>query len=122
MWFLLPPHLSADKVSDKAVQVTPCHDWIIPVLVRESFGSETSPTSKVYGKLIPAASNSDTIIIWHIVLCTVIWSKCAAVWEDCVWSCVSSCWENVSDAYHPKVTARGGAGGGARRESEVRKG
>ena len=33
MWCLLSPHLSADKVSDKAVQGAPCHDRTIPVLV-----------------------------------------------------------------------------------------
>ena len=29
------PHLSADKVSDKTVQSSPCHDRAIPVLTRE---------------------------------------------------------------------------------------
>ena len=120
------PHLSADKVSDKAVQVTPCHDWTIPVLIREVIWLRLITNSKCVWEVdsfsccIKLRCN-----IWHIVLCTVICTKCADVWEGCVWSYVSSCWENVSDAYYPQVTARigteGGAGSEARRESEVRR-
>ena len=121
------PHLSADKVSDKAVQVTPCHDWTIPVLIREVIWLRLITNTKhvwecdSFSCCIKLRCN-----IWHIVLIIVVCAKSAVVWEGCVWSCVSSCLENVSDAHHPKVTARGRAGDGtgseARRESEVKRG
>ena len=56
----------------------------------KSFDSDSSPTPNVYGKLIPAHIKLGCNIR-HVVLCIVICSKCAAVWEGCVWSCVSSC-------------------------------
>ena len=108
------PHLSADKVSDKAVQGLSCHDWTIPVPPREVIWlrliTNTKHVWEVDSCCIKLRCN-----IWHIVLVIVICAKCAAVWEGCVWSNVSSYWENVSDAHHPQVTAGGGAGGGARR-------
>ena len=112
MWCLLSPHLSADKVSDKAVQVPSWHDRTIPVLVGEVIQlgliANTKRVWEVDSCHIKLGCN-----IRHIVLCIVVCSKCAAVWEGCVWSCVSSCWENVSDTHHPQVTAgEGGVGGG----------
>ena len=112
VWCLLSPHLSADKVSDKAVQGTPCHDRTIPILIGKVIWLRLIANTKrvreddyCFTKL---GCN-----IWHVVLCIVVCSKCAAVWEGCVWSCVSSCWENVPDAHHPQVTIEGWGGGGA---------
>ena len=123
MWCLLSPHLNADKVSDKAVQVLPCHDRTIPVLVGEVIWlrlvANTKRVRKVDSCRIKLGCN-----IRYIVLGIVICSKCAVVWEDCVCSCVSSCWENIPDAHHPQVTAGylGGNGvdwGKNRKEREV---
>ena len=109
MWCLLSPHLSADKVSDKAVQVPPCHDRTISVLVGEVIRlrliANTKRVWEVDSRRIKLRYN-----IWHIVLSIVVCSECAVVSEGCVWSCVSSCWENVPDAHHPQVTAEGGGG------------
>ena len=111
MWCLLSPHLSADKVSDKAVQVPPCHDRTIPVLVGEVIQlrliANTKRVWEVDSCRIKLGCN-----IRHVVLCIVVCAKCAVVWEGCVWSCVSSCWENVPDAHHPQVTIEGWGGGG----------
>ena len=111
MWCLPSPHLSADKVSDKAVQVPPCHDRTIPVLVGEVIQLRLIANTKCVWEVdyccIKLGCN-----IRHVVLCIVVCSKCAVVWEGCVWSCVSSCWENVPDAHHPQVTIEGWGGGG----------
>ena len=110
------PHLSADKVSDKTVQRLPCHDGAIPVPTREVIWLRFIANTKQVREGDPFCSWIKLRCnIWHIVLCSVVCAKCAAVWEGCVWSCASSCWENVSDAYNPQVTAREGEhGGGAR--------
>ena len=109
MWCLLSPHLSTDKVSDKAVQVLPCHDRTIPVLVREVIRlrliTNTKRVWKVDSGHIKLRCN-----IRYVVPCIIICAKCAAVSEGCVWSCASSCWENVPDAHHPQVTAGSGVG------------
>ena len=110
------PHLSADKVSDKTVQFLPCHNRAISVLTREVIWLRFITNTKWVREGDPFCSWIKLRCnIWHIVLCIVVCAKCAAVWEGCVWSCASSCWENVSDAYHPQVTAKGGGGarGGA---------
>ena len=109
MWCLLSPHLSADKVSDKAVQGTPCRDRTIPVLVGEVIWlrliTNTKRVWEVDSGHIKLGCN-----IRYVVLGIIICAKCAAVWEGCVWSCASSCWENVPDAHHPHVTAGSGVG------------
>ena len=61
MWCLLSPHLSADKESDKQSKFLPAMTGPFLYWLGKSFGSDSSPTPNVYGKLIPAASNSDTI-------------------------------------------------------------
>ena len=104
------PHLGTDKVSDKTVQVPSSYDGAIPVLTREVIWLRFVAHTKQVWEVDPFCSCIKLRCnVWHIVLCTVICTKCAAVWEGCVWSCASSCWENVSDAYHPQVTARGKA-------------
>ena len=111
MWCLLSPHLSADKVSDEAVQVPPCQDRTIRVLVGEVIQlrliANTKRVWEVDSCHIKLGCN-----IRHVVFGIVVCSKCPVVWEGCVWSCVSSCWENVSDAHHPQVTAGDMGGGG----------
>ena len=100
MWCLLSPH---HKVSDKAVQVPPCHDRTIPVLVREVIRLRlVANTKRVWED--DSCRIKLRYNIRHVVLCIVVCAKCAAVWEGCVWSCVSSCRENVPDAHHPQVT------------------
>ena len=102
------PHLGADKVSDKAVQTPLCHDWTIAILIWEVIWLRLIANTKhvwecdSFSCCIKLRCN-----IWHVVLIIVICAKCAAVWEGCVWRCVSSCCENVSDAHHPEVTATG---------------
>ena len=104
MWCLISSHLSADKVSDKAVQVPPCYDRTISVLVGKVIWLRLIPNTKRVWEVdschIKLGCN-----IRHVVLCIVVCSKCAVVWEGCVWSCVSSCCLNVPDAHHPHVTA-----------------
>ena len=111
MWCLLSPHLSADKVSDKAVQVPPYHDRTIPVLVGEVIRlrliANTKRVWEVDSRRIKLRYN-----IRHVVPGIVVCSECVVVWEGCVWSCVSSCWENVPDAHHPQVTIEGWGGDG----------
>ena len=104
MWCLLSPHLSADKVSDKAVQVPPCHDRTIPVLVGEVIRLRLITNTKRVWE-VDSRHTKLRCNIRHIVLGIVVCVKCVAVWEGCVWSCVSSCWENVYNAHHPQVTA-----------------
>ena len=111
MWCLLSPHLSADKVSDKAVQVPPRHDRTIPVLVGEVIWLRLVANTKRVWE-VDSCRTKLRCNIWHIVLSIVICAKCAVVWEGCVWSCVSTCWENVSDAHHPQVTVGGRVGVG----------
>ena len=122
------PHLSADKVSDKTVQGLPCHDRAILVLTREVIWLRFITHTKWVREGDPFCSWIKLRCnIWHIVLCIVVCAKCPVVWEGSVWSYDSSCWENVSDAYHPQVTARegehgGGAGDGAREKKNKEEG
>ena len=117
MWCLLSPHLSADKVSDKAVQVPPCHDRTIPVLVGEVIRLRLITNTKWVWE-VDSCHIKLGYNIWHIVLGIVVCSKCAVVWEGCVWICISSCWENVSDAHHPQVTGGEWGGNGIERSEK----
>ena len=112
IWCWLSPHLSGHKVSDKAVQIFICNDRSITIQIWEVIHLSLVADSKSVWEADSCCINLGCNI-WHVVLCTVICAKCSAVWEGCVWSCVSSSWEDVSDAHHPQVTAGCGAGGGA---------
>ena len=111
VWYLLSPHLSADEVSDEAVQVPPYLDRTISVLVGEVIWLRLVANTKRVWE-VDSCRTKLGYNIRHIVLGSVVCAKCAVVWEGCVWSYVSSCWENVSDAHHPQVTGGGWGGGG----------